>query len=438
MTAIKQNNSFSLDNGNQRQLQEISPEGSLSMIAAIGFVGLIKTITQSVSQGLGGGFRIPVAWLQLTREKIRLSVALAGISFACILMFMQLGFRDALFDSAILFHNSLRGDIFLVSPQSNALIAMSNFSQRRLYQALQFDTVQSVSPLYLNFALWKNPETGQTRSIFVVGIDPTDDPVSLPELTSQDLEAIKKDDVVIFDRASREEFGPIAQLLEQGDPVFSEVRRRRVSVGGLFNMGATFGADGTILTSDLNFLRIFPDRQQGIIEAGSITLKPDADLESTLAAMRSAFPQDVNVFSKAEFIEMERNYWADGTAIGFIFSLGTVMGFIVGIVIVYQILYTDVTDHLAEYATLKAMGYTDGYLLGVVFQEALFLAILGYIPSYGLATLLYDLTRDATLLPIGMTMVRALIVFALALTMCLVSGAIAVRKLRAADPADIF
>ncbi|NJL97651.1 MAG: FtsX-like permease family protein [Synechococcaceae cyanobacterium SM2_3_2] len=408
------------------------------MITAIGFVGLIKTVTQSVSQGLGGSFRIPVAWLQLSREKIRLTVALAGISFACILMFMQLGFRDALFDSATLFHKSLTGDIFLVSPQSNALIAMDNFSQRRLYQALQFDTVQSVSPLYLNFALWKNPETGQTRSIFVVGIDPADDPVSLPELTPQDLEAIRKSDVVIFDRASRAEFGPIAQMLEQGDPVYSEVGRRRVSVGGLFQMGATFGADGTILTSDQTFLRIFPNRQQGLIEAGSITLKSDADLESTLAAMRETFPQDVNIFSKAEFIEMERSYWADSTAIGFIFSLGTVMGFIVGIVIVYQILYTDVTDHLAEYATLKAMGYTDGYLLGVVFQEALFLAVLGYIPSYGLATLLYDLTQDATLLPIGMTMIRASVVFGLALTMCLVSGAIAVRKLRAADPADIF
>ncbi len=409
-------------------------------IGLIGFVGLVKTVAQSVGRGLNPAsyFRIPVAWLQLSREKIRLSVALAGISFACILMFMQLGFQDALFDSATLFHRSLRGDIFLVSPQSNALIAMSTFSQRRLYQALQFDTVESVSPLYLGFALWKNPATGRTRAIFVMGIDPAYDLIDLPELTAEDLDLIKKSDVVLFDRASRAEFGPISAMFEQGDPVQTEVGGRRVTVGGLFTMGATFGADGNILTSDLNFLRIFNERQQGIIEAGSITLKPGADLEATLAAMRETFPADVMVYSKAEFIEMERSYWADSTAIGFIFTLGTAMGFVVGLIIVYQILYTDVTDHLAEYATLKAMGYTDGYLLGVVFQEALFLAVLGYIPSFALATILYDLTRGATLLPVGMTIARALFVFSLAMAMCFGSGAIAVRKLRSADPADIF
>jgi putative ABC transport system permease protein len=107
-------------------------------------------------------------------------------------------------------------------------------------------------------------------------------------------------------------------------------------------------------------------------------------------------------------------------------------------VIVYQILYTDVSDHLAEYATLKAMGYTDTYLLGVVFQEAILLAGLGYIPAFALAVLLYDLTANATLLPIAMTFNRAVLVLLLAVSMCFISGAIAVRRLRAADPADIF
>jgi putative ABC transport system permease protein len=135
---------------------------------------------------------------------------------------------------------------------------------------------------------------------------------------------------------------------------------------------------------------------------------------------------------------MERSYWEEGTAIGFIFGLGVAMGFIVGIVIVYQILYTDVSDHLAEYATLKAMGYTDTYLLGVVLQEALLLAVLGYIPAFALAVLLYDLTASATLLPIAMTFNRAMLVLGLTVSMCFISGAIAVRRLRAADPADIF
>jgi len=384
------------------------------------------------------GRRIPLAWLQLMREKIRLLVALAGIAFACILMFMQLGFQDSLLESAIRFHVALKGEIFLVSPQSNALIAMNTFSQRRLYQALGFEGVRAVSPVYLSFALWKNPETRRTRSIFVVGVDPSADLVDLPGLTPDELEEIKKADVVLFDRRSRSEFGPIAQWFEAGQEVVTEVGNRRVRVGGLFEMGATFGADGTILTSDLNFLRIFPQRERGLVDIGVVQLQPGVDPKPLLEQMRALLPEDVRVLSRAEFIDMERSYWEEGTAIGFIFGLGVAMGFIVGIVIVYQILYTDVSDHLAEYATLKAMGYTDTYLLGVVLQEALLLAVLGYIPAFALAVLLYDLTANATLLPIAMTFNRAMLVLGLTVSMCFISGAIAVRRLRAADPADIF
>jgi putative ABC transport system permease protein len=383
------------------------------------------------------GRRIPLAWLQLMREKIRLLVALAGITFACILMFMQLGFQDSLLESAIRFHVALKGEIFLVSPQSNALIAMNTFSQRRLYQALGFEGVRAVSPVYLSFALWKNPETRRTRSIFVVGVDPSADLVDLPGLTPDELEEIKKADVVLFDRRSRSEFGPIAQWFEAGQEVVTEVGNRRVRVGGLFEMGATFGADGTILTSDLNFLRIFPQREPGLVDIGVVQLQPGVDPKPLLEQMRALLPEDVRVLSRAEFIDMERSYWEEGTAIGFIFGLGVAMGFIVGIVIVYQILYTDVSDHLAEYATLKAMGYTDTYLLGVVLQEALLLAVLGYIPAFALAVLLYDLTANATLLPIAMTFNRAMLVLGLTVSMCFISGAIAVRRLRAADPADI-
>ncbi|MCF2970540.1 ABC transporter permease DevC [Synechococcus sp. Nb3U1] len=382
--------------------------------------------------------KTPLAWLQLTREKIRLLVALAGIAFACILMFMQLGFRDSLLESAIRFHVALRGDIFLVSPQSNALIAMDTFSQRRLYQALGFEGVQSVSPVYVSFALWKNPETRRTRSIFVVGVDPSADLLDLPQLTPAKLEEIKKADVVLFDRSSRNEFGPIPEWFEAGREVITEVGNRRVTVGGLFQMGATFGADGTILTSDLNFLRLFPQRGRGLVDIGVVQVQPGVDPEPILQQMRVVLPEDVRVLSRDTFIEMEKTYWEEGTAIGFIFGLGVGMGFIVGIVIVYQILYTDVSDHLAEYATLKAMGYTDGYLLGVVFQEAIFLAGLGYIPAFALSILLYDLTANATLLPVAMTLNRAALVLGLAVTMCFISGAIAVRRLRAADPADIF
>lgn len=383
--------------------------------------------------------KIALPWLQLTREKTRLLVAIAGIGFADLLMFMQFGFRDALFESAITFHSKLDGDIFLTSPQSTALIAMKSFPQRRLYQALAFEGVESVSPLYIGFGLWKNPDPQKrnTRSIMVIGFDPSHHVIDLPSVI-ENQDKIKISDVILFDDASRPEFGPIKDYFKAGKIVETEIDDRRIKVGELFTLGASFGADGNIVTSDLNFLRIFKKRVKGIIDIGIIHLKPGTDVQKVVSEMRKSLPNDVRITSKEEFVELERKYWEESTAIGFIFTLGAGMGFIVGIVIVYQILYTDVSDHLPEYATLKAMGYKDIYFLGVVFQEAMILAIIGYLPGFAISTVLYNLGRTATSLPMYMTVAKAITVLILTFVMCCASGAVAVRKLSAADPADIF
>ncbi|MCW6051422.1 ABC transporter permease DevC [Lyngbya sp. CCAP 1446/10] len=384
--------------------------------------------------------KIQLAWAQLTREKMRLVIALAGIGFADLLMFMQFGFKDALFESSVSFHAKLKGDIFLTSTQSTALIAMKSFPQRRLYQALSFNGVTEISPVYLGFGLWKNPDPneGKTRQLMVIGFDPTRPVFDMPEIQNN-LDKIKIADVVLFDQASRPEFGPVVEYFNQGKPVETEVDNRRIVVDGLFTLGASFSADGNIVTSDLNFLRIFATRRtKGLIDIGIVHLQPGTDVKAVVEKMRATLPSDVRIASKEEFVAFERKYWEEGTAIGFIFTLGAAMGFIVGIVIVYQILYTDVTDHLPEYATLKAMGYKDFYFLIVVFQEALILAILGYLPGFGISVVLYNLGRSATSLPMYMTVGKAVTVFVMTVVMCSVSGAIAVRKLQAADPADIF
>ncbi|MCG6136085.1 MAG: ABC transporter permease DevC [Nostoc sp. LLA-1] len=381
--------------------------------------------------------KIPLSWLQLTRDKTRLAVALAGIAFADILMFMQIGFRDALYYSNVRLHGSLQGDIVLINRQSNALLAMEPFSQRRLYKALELQAVESVHPIYLDYTSWRNPVTGRPRSILIFGFNPESNLFDLPGV-QENLDRLKLPDVVLFDRSSREEYGPIAAELDQGNAVTAEVRRRRMRVEGLFTLGASFGADGNLITSDINFLRIFTDRQRGLIDIGLIKLKPGSNPNIVAQQLRNYVPSDINVLTKQEFIEFERNYWASSTAIGFIFTLGTIMGFIVGTVIVYQILYTEVSDHLSEYATLKAIGYTQRYLLIVILQEAFLLACLGYIPGWIVAMFMYSSARQATLLPVLMSFGRAITVLILTIIMCFISGAIAVRKLRSADPADIF
>ena len=382
--------------------------------------------------------KIPLAWLQLTREKPRLLIALSGIAFADILMFMQLGFREALFNSNVRLHDSLDADIVLINPQSDALLSMEPFSQRRLYQALGVQGVKSVHPIYLDFTSWKNPQTRKLRTIQVIGINPEDQLFALPGV-SEKLDKVKLPDVVLFDRGSRPEFGDVTTDFNKGKVVATEVAGRRVKVGGIFELGASFGADGNIITSDRNFLRLFADkRQRGLIDIGLIRLKPGADAAIVKEQLISYLAKDVKILTKQEYVDFEKAYWSSSTPIGFIFTLGTIIGFVVGTVIVYQILYSEVSDHLPEYATLKAMGYTQKYLLLVVFQEALILAILGYIPGFGFAMVQYAMAKNATLLPIVMTLERAITVVILTIIMCCASGAIAVRKLQAADPADIF
>jgi putative ABC transport system permease protein len=255
----------------------------------------------------------------------------------------------------------------------------------------------------------------------------------------ENLDLIKQPDVFLFDAKSRKEFGPVKETLLEGNNFTTEVGNRRITVKGLFTLGSSFGADGSLVTSDLNFFRLFDGRAKNLIDVGVIQLEPGADQEKILAQIKAELSAgDVQVFTKKELVAYERYYWETRTTIGFIFGLGTVMGFVVGTVIVYQILYTDVSDHLPEYATLKAMGYGDSYLLGVVFQEAILLAIVGFIPSLGLGFLLYAQTAKATGLPLIMTVSRAVTVLVLTVAMCSISGAIAVGKLRAADPADIF
>ncbi|MBS9388019.1 MAG: ABC transporter permease DevC [Dolichospermum sp. WA123] len=386
--------------------------------------------------------KTPLAWRQLMKEKTRLVVAVAGITFADMLIFIQMGFESALFDSAIQPHRNLQADLVLINPQFQTLFSVKSFSRERLYQALSYNGVKSVSSIYISTGQWRNPQTKMDRSILVWGVDPAAPGLKFPELQA------KKDDLkqlnqVVFDEASRPEYGEIGSIFRATGKFNAELSGKNVSVKGLFQNGASFAADGNVVVSDSTFLQLFPTRKADQIEVGLITLQPDADLEKVKAQLQIGLNPDpknpfVEVGTPETFAQKEKTYWAEGTGIGFIFSLGVIVGFIVGIVIVYQVLYSDVSDHLPEYATLKAMGYTDNYLLRVLLQEALFLAALGYLPAFFLSFGLYQVTFAATLLPIYMKVDRAINVFFLTVIMCTVSGAIAMRKLRSADPADIF
>jgi putative ABC transport system permease protein len=386
---------------------------------------------------------IPLAWLQLARQKIRFFVALAGIAFVAVLMFMQIGFQAALYDSATQLHKNLEGDLFLISAQYKSLTSNQSFPRSRLYQVLGFDNVESVSPLYVQFAKFKNPNNGLKFPLYVLGFDPVKSIFKFPHIDEK-LDLIRIPNIVLFDRDSRPEFGAIAKDFEQGKVIKVEIFSYtglvgyKVKIGGLFSLGPSFGVDGNLIVSSSTFLRIFQDRPAQKIDIGLIKLKPNTDQQKVFADLSANLPKDVKVITRKDFIALEKTYWSLRTPIGFVFNLMVLMGFVVGVIVVYQILYSNISSHLTEYATLKAMGFKNKYLLSVVFQQALILASLGYIPGLAISLALYDVSKNATKLPVIMSTDKAILVLISATLMCLTSGFLSTNKLRKVDPADIF
>jgi putative ABC transport system permease protein len=380
---------------------------------------------------------IALGWRQLVHQKVRLVVAIAGIAFAVTLILMQLGFRASLLDSSVRYLERLRYDVAIVSTETQYLAQAVPFSSRRMYQALGVPGVASVSPVYAARGVWKNPWDHTPRNLFMLGVDPADDVLDAAGVREY-IDRVRQRDAVLFDALSRPEHGPVAAAFRAGDPVVTEVNDREVTVAGLFEVGTSFGIEGGLLTSDDNFLRLFPRRARTQIDLGLIRVAEGASPETVRDAVRALVPDDVLVLSRSELMEREQAYWMRTTPIGTIFSFGVVIGFVVGAIIVYQILFADVSDHLHEYATLKAMGYSNRFVSGVVVQQAVILAVLGFLPGLAICVWLYGVVGEATRLPMVLPWQRGVAVLLLTTAMCAISGMLALRKVRALDPADVF
>ena len=381
---------------------------------------------------------IALMWLQLKREKMRLAMAVLGVGFAVVLVFMQLGFRDALFEGSVRYHNAFDYDLVMLSPKTDFIVRPEGFSRRRLFQALGADGVESVSSVYLGKAVWRNPlSPSESRTIYVVGFDPSESVLHLTGI-DENQALLRMPDTALFDAHSREEFGPIATLYRERGAFLTEIGNREIEIVGLFELGTSFGIDASLVTSDLNFRRLFPNRNAGNIDLGLIRLVPGEDLEAVRERILARIPEDVVLLTREAFVAREVAYWSSATPIGYIFSFGAIIGLTVGAIIVYQILFADVADHLSEYATLKAMGYTHGYLVRVVLKEAVVLGVLGYVPGLVASFYLYAAAANATQLPMKLTPPLAAAVLGLTIAMCAFSGVLTLRKLRGIDPAEVF
>ena len=379
-----------------------------------------------------------LSWLNLVHDKGRLLVSGAGIAFAVLLMFMETGFRNALFDAQVELIQKLDADLIITNKSKVTLLVEESFSRRRLHQAIELEGIQSAYPLYIEHEIsaWKNPETSILRPIRVLAFNPEHAIFLDPEISDQ-AEALKMPDTVLFDTKSRNFYGRC------GPGTVAELSRRAVRVVGTFRLGPDFVDDGNVIMSDKNFAKFFPDRRSadarlGRVELGIIKVAPGANILTLQKELRKLLAQDVSILTKQQFSQEETAFWEDTTPIGYVFTLGTAMGFLVGMIICYQILFTDVTNHMPQFGTLKAIGYHNRYLAGVVLQQACLLSLLGFVPGILTSRLLYFLVEGLTGLPMRLNLLRAGSIFFLTISMCIISGLIALRKALSSDPADVF
>ncbi len=381
-------------------------------------------------------FAARLAWRQLIFDKPKLIAAIMGVMFACLLVFMQLGFKDSLMTSAASAPIKMQADVFLMHKQTEAMWRSEKFGRSLLMRALGHPDVVSVHAMYMGLAAFKNIDTRLKRTLMVYGFDPESNLMNIPEVINE-REKIKIKDQVFFDRASRPEFGPVESWIATGRTQ-TEINNYKVTLSGTYLMGTSFAADGNVITSEQNFLRIFPHRSMSEIDLGFIRARDPSRITQIKQDIEAMMGKEVMVLTYAELIAYEQTYWQNSAPVGFIFGMGVIMGLIVGMVIVYQVLFTEISNNLSQFATLKAMGYPQSYLVKVVFSSAMYLALLGFVPGFALSLYLYQLAEQNIFIPFPMPVSKIAFVFSLILGMCFVAGTLAVRKLKSADPADMF
>ena len=375
--------------------------------------------------------KVPLAWRILTDDKRRTALALIGIFMAILLVFVELGFFYAVPRGGLLLYDNMRFDLLLASNQYEYQAQPGAFPLSQLEKVRSSPDVAEATPIYFGSAKWKSGEGDLWPDIFMIGYDPASH-IFIPDSINRQTAVLDRVDTVLVDSSTRPIFGP----LDTGRVV--EIDDRKVTIGGQYALGTGFMGLGVALASTANFARLFPQRGSTIVNLGAIRLKAGVDPDRAAGDLQKLTGAGTRIFTRQELDAHETAYWTTRTSVGIIFGSGLLISLVVGIMIVYQIVSTQVGRQLPQFATLKAIGYRDRSLAATVSAMSLLIVIAGFIPAVAAAFGLYSLIRQKTLLPVMMSEMRLLAVFAAALGMAVISALLSVWVLRRADPADVF
>lgn len=401
-----------------------------------------------------------LAWSNLVHKRARTLIAAAGVAFAVVLIFMELGLLGGVGRTATMLYDKLNFDLLVTSSEYLDLSRPGAFPRARLAQA-RVEGVTDAVPVSFGVVSWRAPQreslfggpvpAGEQMSISVIAAPPGQlDKVFVlgkggvfpsPEAARAAGLMLGRGGTYFMDRLSKPEFGDAERVRTippdgRGDELV-RVNGRRAEVVGTFELGTGFSWNGMLMTNEVTFADVTM-RSTDDVTFGLLALAPGADPDAVRARLRAALPPDVTVVTRAEMNAAERNYWLRLTSVGQFLLVAVVLAVVVGVIFVYQMMAADIRNMLPEYATVKALGYRAPYLTGVVLWQALLLALFGYVPGFVAALGLYHLASAYGGIPTGMTYPIALGVLALTGVMCLTSGLLAVRKVHTAAPADLF
>ncbi|MET4129821.1 FtsX-like permease family protein [Roseovarius sp. MBR-6] len=380
--------------------------------------------------------RLPIGWLQLTHSRPRFAAALAGVAFANVLVFVQLGIMNSMATATMKPYGFFQADIMISASDANSMTEGGNVARQWLFQALADPDIIAGTGLFVGNVNWARPE--KTLGLTTYGIDPAQPGFLSPDMAAK-ATTLQLQNAGILDRFSRGLPRDEAAAIRPQTPLSFEVTGTTLTLYDTFAGGGGFGGDGFMMVSDQTFLTLFPARTSAAPDHILLKLAPGADANRVAARLRNLISdKSLRIRSYAQAAAEDLSYQQTKRPTGIIFGFGVIIGVLVGIVIVYQVLSTDVADHLSEYATFKAMGYPQRFFIGIVLEEALILALLGFIPGFAVASALLAGMAKATNLPLEMTSAMGGTVFFGTLAACAISGAIATRRLASADPADLF
>ena len=370
-----------------------------------------------------------LAWRLLTHDRARLRSSVAGVAFAVLIMLLQLAFRTALLDSSLALLRALDADLIVLHRDKMPFLARVSMPDTRVYQTRAVEGVAAAYPFWIGAERWRNPEDGTERRIRLIAFEP-----DKPVFRADDARFAGVDwgspDAAFLDSKSRRCYGPIAE----GPAV---VAREAIHVRSLFTLGTDFEMDGNLIVSPELFERLTGSSTRAVA-AALVKTAADADVDDVADRLRAALPGDVSVQTKTELIARDVDYWDRRTPVSFILLAGLAIGFAAGIVICYQILYTDVLDHLAEFATVVAMGYSRAHVLAVVGAESVLLSVMGFVPAVIVNDAINAIVSDLTGLPMQLTWRRLAMVLGLTVAMSMAAGAAAAARMKQSDPAELF